>query len=825
MSNASFPGLRTSILIFFILTPILILNIKPVSAIPGVAVDDPSNQWAPYGPLVKNIQLKFYSDPQSEFADFIAGKIDLTDWQQSKTSFASYDNNPDFLLSPVQGQFGEFGIYFNGLDTTWAAWGCDWTLHTPYTDISGASHPYQTYSSACGINMRQAFLHLVDRPAFARDVLGGTAQALADPSPTSKDPSASPLSTQCSWDSLYPSTKYPTCLSAYNFADDPGGFARPGSVDFCAAADHMIMAGVATGEQPGTCILTGVNPGVYTNPIKGMIRNDDPRRLALGNGFMNMLNQLMSGTVVYPTYGTINKQGAIVFTDPPESPIDDWSFYTFAYGFGGQFPDHLFDLYYSSNASDLCGGPNNPEPDNPTFVCMKNLDNIVITASTTADISNFRTATLAAFDEYGKHAVDMTAFTMGIRLAALRSVAGLVNSRGISYNNPYTVLNAHKDPNFTPVNPIYAFGGGDPSRLRWGQAQPIFQMNIFHAGTEWEFQGMREIYDTLLAGSPVEIAKPYCWMCDTFTQSLDFRGDTHFVIELRQNLRWHDGERVDAKDVAFSLLAIRDFAPVAGGGLYFLKSVKVFSSTQLDVTFTGQSLVFPIDMEAYVIPRHIWECATDNTCAQSVSSKGTHGDYVAAGVLEPSIVKRSISFDPVANGALIGSGPFMCRSIFPEDQGKVGTGCTKNDAGNRIGQSIPAGGTMLLQAFDFTNQPGNTDPFYQYMRSYNPSWGTGIGTNAFSGQFQEFSWADQNNDAQVNITDLVGVGACWHASQPTAQCPASQYNYWLKPAFHPDSPNTISSEVAIVAAHMDDSYVFPYSWNPPNLENITPFTP
>src|SRR5438445_601895 len=699
MSNASFPGLRTSILIFFILTPILILNIKPVSAIPGVAVDDPSNQWAPYGPLVKNIQLKFYSDPQSEFADFIAGKIDLTDWQQSKTSFASYDNNPDFLLSPVQGQFGEFGIYFNGLDTTWAAWGCDWTLHNPYTDISGASHPYQTYSSACGINMRQAFLHLVDRPAFARDVLGGTAQALADPSPTSKDPSASPLSTQCSWDSLYPSTKYPTCLSAYNFADDPGGFARPGSVDFCAAADHMIMAGVATGEQPGTCILTGVNPEVYTNPIKGMIRNDDPRRLAL--------------------------------------------------------------------------------------------------------------------DEYGNHAVDMTAFTMGIRLAALRSVAGLVNSRGISYNNPYTVLNAHKDPNFTPVNPIYAFGGGDPSRLRWGQAQPIFQMNIFHAGTEWEFQGLREIYDTLLAGSPVEIAKPYCWMCDTFTQSLDFRGDTHFVIELRQNLRWHDGERVDAKDVAFSLLAIRDFAPVAGGGLYFLKSVKVFSSTQLDVTFTGQSLVFPIDMEAYVIPRHIWECATDNTCAQSVSSKGTHGDYVAAGVLEPSIVKRSISFDPVANGALIGSGPFMCRSIFPEDQGKVGTGCTKNDAGNRIGQSIPAGGTMLLQAFDFTNQPGNTDPFYQYMRSYNPSWGTGIGTNAFSGQFQEFSWADQNNDAQVNITDLVGVGACWHASQPTAQCPASQYNYWLKPAFHPDSPNTISSEVAIVAAHMDDSYVFPYSSNPP----------
>jgi len=197
--------------------------------------------------------------------------------------------------------------------------------------------------------------------------------------------------------------------------------------------------------------------------------------------------------------------------------------------------------------------------------------------------------------------------------------------------------------------------------------------------------------------------------------------------------------------------------------------------------------------------------------------------YVDVGKVDPA--KLDSSYDPIASGTFIGSGPFMCRSVFPEDMGRIGTGCVTNPDGSRDGQSTTPGGTLQLQAFDRTGEPGNTDPFQQYMRSYNPSWGTGTGTNAFSGQFQEWKWASQSNASQVTIANAVAVGACWHASAPTTQCPANAYNYWSRPAFHLDSPNTISSEVAIVVAHMDDRWIFPYSWNPPNLENITPFTP
>jgi len=55
-------------------------------------------------------------------------------------------------------------------------------------------------------------------------------------------------------------------------------------------------------------------------------------------------------------------------------------------------------------------------------------------------------------------------------------------------------------------------------------------------------------------------------------------------------------------------------------------------------------------------------------------------------------------------------------------------------------QNIPAGGTILLQSYDFTKSAGATNPFYQYMRSVNGNWGTGLGNTAatHSGQFNEF---------------------------------------------------------------------------------------
>jgi hypothetical protein len=403
-------------------------------------------------------------------------------------------------------------------------------------------------------------------------------------------------------------------------------------------------------------------------------------------------------------------------------------------------------------------------------------------------------------------------------------VANLVNAKGFGYNAVIDLMNAKRDASYTPANGIYAFGGGDATTLRYGQASDTSQLNVFNAQTVWEFQTIGNVYDTLFSSNPDSPSAIFCWMCNSYQVTVDGSGNTHFLVQLRQNLRWHDGQAVDASDVAFSLLALRDLAPVAGGALQgLLLSTQVLSSTTLDIVFAGQSILYPVDLEVFVIPRHIWQCSGVADCANGAvlvaNAGGSQAQYTSAGagINVPSAARVSTSFDPVANGVLVGSGPFVCKSVFPSDLGTVGTGCIKNADGSRGGQAIPIGGTAFLQAFDNTGT--SADPFNQYFRSFNPAWGTGSGTAAQSGQFQEFSYADQGKTASVTLTDLASVAACFGASGATASCTAGNYAYWQRNAFE-TTPGTISREAAIVASHYGDTYVSPLAWNTASLENI-----
>src|SRR5262249_15908513 len=149
----------------------------------------------------------------------------------------------------------------------------------------------------------------------------------------------------------------------------------------------------------------------------------------------------------------------------------------------------------------------------------------------------------------------------------------------------------------------------------------------------------------------------------------------------------------------------------------------------------------------------------------------------------------SLTFDPVVNNVLIGSGPFECRSVFPSDAGSIGGGCVVNADGTRGIQATAPGADLILRSFDNTG-PGMTDPFNQYMRSFNPNWATGTGTAAESGQFQEFSYADMDGNNVVDLSDLASVAACFGSSSATASCPTNTYAYWQKSSFE-SVPGTI----------------------------------
>jgi len=805
------------VVLLIVLTLLLMIPVATpaVLATVGVPVSDPSNIWYPYGPSTANLQLHFYNGAGDELQSFEAGQLDVVSSGVGVplTSWPSYSANPDFMLSPVQGQSGKFGIYFNMMSDRFKAWGCDWA----------------NGNSQCGIDIREAFAHLMDRQQLVIDgPLAGGGQALADPSLPFDSPPGSPLATQCSWDSIAP--YHNNCTFAFHVGPNPcpGGFCTdPSEPDFCAAVNYLLQANTDSGGalglardnaapiDPTSGLSCGIDPNspglsnIAAHPMLGKIRNNDEGRLYMGTGFMNAVNTLFTRPVVQPQFGTIAAFRPTVFRDGLLGGAAQWDFYTQGNSALGPFAV-LYPFYNSVFASNFCGGRQILSPTNNMFDCVASLDADTLAAENSLDIPSFEAATLRALNDFGAHALELPAYTFGVRTAALKSVAGLVNSLGQGYDNFYTLLSAHQG-SYIPVNEKYAFGGGDPTTLRYGLQSGIDSLNIFRCSDCFftDAQTVSEVYDPLFISNPVDPGQIMCWICDNYSQVVDASGNTHFDLELRQGLRWHDGAPVTAHDVAFSLYNERDFSngPAVQLNGLMLNQTSVLSNTELDIVMAGASFFWLVYLEyPLVVPSHIWELR--NGPGSAGTPQGYSPDH-SVGIVDPA--KLYLNYDPMTSHTLIGSGPFACVDLTT---GVIGGGCATNANGTPAGQAIGAGGTMLLARYDFTSS--SSDPFNQWTRSYNLAWGTGSGVTAHSGQFQEFRWADRFNNDTVTLRDLAQVAACSGARSLTAACPASDslgpvFDHWHKPSF--ETNGAIGPEVAIVASHIDDTWVSPFSWS------------
>src|SRR5262249_9185201 len=114
--------------------------------------------------------------------------------------------------------------------------------------------------------------------------------------------------------------------------------------------------------------------------------------------------------------------------------------------------------------------------------------------------------------------------------------------------------------------------------------------------------------------------------------------------------------------------------------------------------------------------------------------------------------------------------------------------------------------SITLSVFD--NTPGSTG-FEQYTRLNNPTWGTG--SNARSGQLQEFIYSDEFGNDTVTITDLNHISSCIGASSQKIPCP--DYSYWAQaPALLGPGGTITINNYLIVFAHRFEGEVLPYSW-------------
>jgi peptide/nickel transport system substrate-binding protein len=143
------------------------------------------------------------------------------------------------------------------------------------------------------------------------------------------------------------------------------------------------------------------------------------------------------------------------------------------------------------------------------------------------------------------------------------------------------------------------------------------------------------VYDTLFWSQARVDPEP--WLATAATPSADQRT---WTVELRDGVRWHDGEPFTAHDVAFTF---EYFTAIAGPGRYGhhlydhprFESAEVIDDTTVALTFAEPVATFTLlpGGDVPILPRHVWEGVEDPESDATSLPIGT-GPY------------RMVSYDP-----------------------------------------------------------------------------------------------------------------------------------------------------------------------------------
>ncbi len=345
----------------------------------------------------------------------------------------------------------------------------------------------------------------------------------------------------------------------------------------------------------------------------------------------------------------------------------------------------------------------------------------------------------------------------------------------------------NKDVNGKPIpesppgctaNSLYLPGGGNPNLIRRSMAQATLHESPYHATTAWEIEPLLQIFDSMLilnpnTGGPSE--QVIDWMTTAHSSCTGGSprcsspvGTTLQTWNLRNDIFFHDGVPVTADDICFSILSQRD-VPSANS---FASVSAVRDCSHPDqktvlVTLTGQSPFFELNIGAlFILPAHLWG---------SVASWPT-GPYDSAH--EPAVTTlasstaSTLSFDPVAAGIMVGSGPWICNFSAGVSTIAGQASCTQNANGSAGGQALAPGGRILL------------DRNVAYMRccdNLQASENGGVSTN-----LQTVSWADVNKSGRIDQLDVSDAAICFGqgaASITNPLCTQDRVSYWAHPLY------------------------------------------
>jgi Bacterial extracellular solute-binding proteins, family 5 Middle len=797
---------------------------------------------------MNTLTTPIFTDETAEYTNLLSGSssIDLTDWQCAPSVCPTLDTSPNFLVTAPVGQVGYYEIEFMMANNFW---GCNFNFG----------------NSNCGIQIRQGIAHMIDKDSFTTNEgsIAGVSAPIDNAAPTTSAgglPSPNP----CGYDASFPQTGSNCVVGApggvaYHLASATGAdglpwLYAPGSPDLNAAAQHFVNAGVATGFNRTTSVLTGISSSATANPPTFFFSYDNPPRLDLDSSLAAEICYLFTGSYTQP---------CLYLKDAPELVMQfyggitsttsvnlNWWMYTAEFA-GPSFFDG--SLYFHYNSRFVSGVSSIVTPSGPCsnqsvptesasdyeYICDPAYDNASYLMETAPCLSSagdpIPGSTSNGPGGLCPSTSKLSAISAGIQAEAIAGAAvltipmfeltvqyGLLNG----WNN--IPNNAEGLPEFflwlDAYNPTPAVTG----TIRQGFKQSTISVNPYIASTPWDTYLVGNVYDSLYRPDPLAPAQVMDWMTTNAQQlansSLVYNGGVTgapagtvatYRFTLRSDLFFQDGNPVTAYDVAFSYLSMVASGAFLGADTSTMSGITVLNPHQFDIGVTSNGpfelatlTTIPIVPGRYWtnVGQSVWASAVSNcltsTCADSqytltgstVNCVGSCTVSAADMTINPSDV--SATYDPIASGTLIGSGPWECVS----STGVLGQGCSTTGTENP-----PTGDQYTLTRFGNGLAPASSISGI-YFRS--------------SGDLVLYIWSEQND---VNpILAFTSVAGCY-ALPVNLSGPCGHFQEGIGNAGS-GTPVGVT-QVGIESRFYNLNWVAPFEWqtNPPR--GIIPLTP
>ena len=785
------------------------------------------------------LQNTIFTDQYAEWTDIQSASpsVDLTDLPLTPDLISPFTTSPSFYITQPVSKHAYYDIEFM---LTNNYWGCDFNYG----------------NSLCGIHIRQGIAHLVDKAKFVADEPSIAGQAVPIDNPVPPDNGGLPSANPCAWDSSF-SQSGSQCVvgsrggTAYHLANATGAngsswLPARGSPDFCAAADHFIAAGIASGKDATTCVLTGISAAALAHVPSMVIWSSDPPRLHFGDSFAEQICALFTGTYTIPCTYFNPRGGCEVYLCFPGAYTSDkvvnqsWWIYT---GFtDGIYP---FDrtLYHSSNSQFVSGIPSIKPPNGPCsinsvpslsapnymYLCNSAYDSISSqmenapclglgpalgqpsnNAGDTCPSDPTKLSSISAGvlteDAYGKGAYSIPIFsTSRAQFGYLSNWNRVINNQGAGIPAFFTWLNAHNS------NPAVA------GTIRQAFSEPAISVSPYAVRTPKDFYVLGNIYDSLAVRNPLDNTQILNWMTineqqlplSEITYSPPSGTSVSFRFTLRPDIFFQDGTKLTAFDVVFTYLSMLATGSSQSSALSSISGITVLSPVQFDINVKAVGPSTLADLTSIgILPGRYWtsagaaawdssitSCArNDSACypAQYTLTGGTAPNCSLVCVFRPGnmnvdVTKITANYDPLAAGILIGSGPWECSG-----SSIVGTGCSSSGK-----QNPPPGGSYTLQRFGKGLAPASSISGI-YFRS--------------PGNLALYAWSQDNGDITHDFLNFSVVAACFgkpaEALGSTSACGHFQQGIGAN-----GGPVSVGlNQVAIVNRFVGLNWVSPFNW-------------